>query len=75
MSAVPRELPCREEEYAEIFGFLEGKLQDGTGGCLYISGVPGTGKTATVREVSYTSCRKIYNFRSLLKKYIKKVMH
>ncbi|CAL4063001.1 unnamed protein product, partial [Meganyctiphanes norvegica] len=51
VSAVPRELPCREEEYAEIFGFVEGKLQDGTGGCLYISGVPGTGKTATVREV------------------------
>lgn len=51
VSAVPRELPCREEEYAEIYGFVEGKLQDGTGGCLYISGVPGTGKTATVREV------------------------
>lgn len=24
---------------------------DGTGGCMYISGVPGTGKTATVHEV------------------------
>ncbi|KAL3199392.1 hypothetical protein MRX96_014036 [Rhipicephalus microplus] len=30
---------------------LKGKLQDGTGGCMYISGVPGTGKTATVHDV------------------------
>ena len=30
---------------------MESKLQEGTGGCCYISGVPGTGKTATVMEV------------------------
>ncbi len=74
VSAVPDELPCREEEFAgidnqtayfrairenyfimsflihvkcgcssilfisEIFGFIEGKLQEGSGGCIYISG-------------------------------------
>lgn len=51
VSAVPDSLPCREEEFAEIFGYVESKLQEETGGCCYISGVPGTGKTATVMEV------------------------
>ena len=51
VSAVPESLLCREEEFAELFGFVESKLQEGTGGCCYISGVPGTGKTATVMEV------------------------
>lgn len=51
VSAVPESLPCRENEFQDIYSFVEGKLMDGTGGCMYISGVPGTGKTATVREV------------------------
>ncbi|EEC13090.1 Cdc6 protein, putative [Ixodes scapularis] len=51
VSAVPECLPCREQEFADIYSFIDGKLQDGTGGCMYISGVPGTGKTATVHDV------------------------
>ncbi|OAD52051.1 Origin recognition complex subunit 1 [Eufriesea mexicana] len=51
VSAVPKSLPCREEEFNNIFTFLRGKLEDKNGGCIYISGVPGTGKTATVNEV------------------------
>ncbi|XP_042212573.1 origin recognition complex subunit 1-like [Homarus americanus] len=51
VSAVPDSLPCREDEFQDIYSFVEGKLMDNTGGCMYISGVPGTGKTATVREV------------------------
>ncbi|KAG7200515.1 hypothetical protein KM043_001079 [Ampulex compressa] len=51
VSVVPKSLPCREEEFNNIFTFLEGKLKDKSGGCMYISGVPGTGKTATVNEV------------------------
>ncbi|CAN7938478.1 unnamed protein product [Ixodes hexagonus] len=51
VSAVPECLPCREQEFADIYSFVDGKLQDGTGGCMYISGVPGTGKTATVHDV------------------------
>lgn len=51
VSAVPESLPCRENEFQDIYSFVEGKLMDSTGGCMYISGVPGTGKTATVREV------------------------
>eukprot|EP00057_Strongylocentrotus_purpuratus_P016491 XP_011670965.1 PREDICTED: origin recognition complex subunit 1 [Strongylocentrotus purpuratus] len=51
VSAVPDSLPCRDQEFADIFSFVKSKLLDGTGGCMYISGVPGTGKTATVMEV------------------------
>ncbi|XP_063230635.1 origin recognition complex subunit 1 isoform X2 [Bacillus rossius redtenbacheri] len=51
VSAVPQELPCREEEFRSICQFLRSKVLDSVGGCMYISGVPGTGKTATVREV------------------------
>ncbi|XP_057600456.1 origin recognition complex subunit 1 isoform X2 [Hippopotamus amphibius kiboko] len=51
VSAVPDFLPCREQEFQDIYNFVESKLLDHTGGCMYISGVPGTGKTATVHEV------------------------
>ncbi|XP_025275848.1 LOW QUALITY PROTEIN: origin recognition complex subunit 1 [Canis lupus dingo] len=51
VSAVPESLPCREQEFQNIYNFVESKLLDHTGGCMYISGVPGTGKTATVHEV------------------------
>lgn len=51
VSAVPNTLPCREDEFAEIAGHLEAAIEEGTGTCIYISGVPGTGKTATVHEV------------------------
>ncbi|OQR77803.1 origin recognition complex subunit 1-like [Tropilaelaps mercedesae] len=49
--AVPDQLACRETQFAEIYDFVESRLADEIGGCMYISGVPGTGKTATVREV------------------------
>ncbi|XP_016088013.1 origin recognition complex subunit 1-like isoform X2 [Sinocyclocheilus grahami] len=51
VSSVPESLPCREQEFQDIYNFVESKVIDGTGGCMYISGVPGTGKTATVHEV------------------------
>ncbi|KAL7746924.1 Origin recognition complex, subunit 1 [Sorochytrium milnesiophthora] len=54
VSAVPDSLPCREDEFAAIYGHLEAALQDQRGACIYISGVPGTGKTATVYEVMRT---------------------
>ncbi|CAO3631418.1 unnamed protein product [Cunninghamella blakesleeana] len=49
VSAVPDSLPCRENEFEEISSYVESALEEGTG--TYISGVPGTGKTATVLEV------------------------
>lgn len=32
VAAVPDALPCRENEFAEIYAFVDGKLTDGTGG-------------------------------------------
>ncbi|XP_018044331.1 PREDICTED: origin recognition complex subunit 1 isoform X2 [Atta colombica] len=51
VSTVPKSLPCREEEFNNIYTFLESKLMDNSGGSIYINGVPGTGKTATVNEI------------------------
>lgn len=54
VSAVPETLPCREDEFAEIYGHLYNAIEERNSMCLYISGVPGTGKTATVHEVICT---------------------
>ncbi|KAF6204093.1 hypothetical protein GE061_002433 [Apolygus lucorum] len=54
VSTLPTSLPCREKEFTDIKSFISRKIQDGTGGCMYISGVPGTGKTATVHTVVKT---------------------
>ncbi|KAI7890994.1 P-loop containing nucleoside triphosphate hydrolase protein [Mucor mucedo] len=51
VSAVPDSLPCREDEFMNILGYIESAIHEATGTCVYISGVPGTGKTATVLEV------------------------
>lgn len=59
VSVVPKSLPCREKEFDNIYNFLEGKIQDQCGGCMYVSGVPGTGKTATVTGVIRTLQRLV----------------
>lgn len=50
-----RPLPCRDCEKQEIRQFIEEAVHSTDSSaksrCLYISGVPGTGKTATVREI------------------------
>ncbi|XP_057844881.2 origin of replication complex subunit 1 isoform X2 [Cryptomeria japonica] len=54
LAASPGSLPCRNKEIDEITGFVMGALAAGSqclGRCLYIHGVPGTGKTATVLTV------------------------
>lgn len=51
VSTVPTSLPCREVEFTEVYTHLEDAISEGSGSCIYISGTPGTGKTATVREV------------------------
>lgn len=53
LSMVPERLPCREEEHDTIFEFLKEQLRGShnhQGASLYISGLPGTGKTASVLQ-------------------------
>ena len=52
LSWVPSHIPCREEEHRQIETYLRNSIkQKGNGSPLYVSGMPGTGKTAAVREV------------------------
>ena len=53
LSAAPKRLPCRENERDSIENFVLEMLSapGGDGRTLYVAGMPGTGKTATVREV------------------------
>lgn len=47
----PSNLPCREAQISEIYDFLTEHLTEKKPGSLYISGAPGTGKTAVVNFV------------------------
>ena len=42
--SLPDKLPCREVEFDNILEQILMSIQDNQGTCLYISGVPGTGK-------------------------------
>ncbi|KAI5956646.1 ORC1 [Candida margitis] len=44
-------LPGREDEFSMIYASLESAINEGTGCCIYVSGVPGMGKTATIKDV------------------------
>lgn len=54
VSATPETMPCRHGEFAEVLEFTSDALAAGAGACAYICGVPGTGKTATVRAAMRT---------------------
>uniref|UniRef100_A0A0A0LED3 Origin recognition complex subunit 1 n=1 Tax=Cucumis sativus TaxID=3659 RepID=A0A0A0LED3_CUCSA len=53
LASLPKSLPCRNKEIEEITTFVESALCDDQclGRCLYIYGVPGTGKTMSVLSV------------------------
>lgn len=44
-------MPCRENEIRELQKFLSGNLSSKTPSSMYISGLPGTGKTAALTHV------------------------
>lgn len=50
-SANPGRLVGREEERSEIRTFVEEGIESKSGRCMYVSGPPGTGKSALVGEV------------------------
>jgi len=50
-SSHPDNLLCREKEITEIRNFLQNHLPEGKPGSLYISGAPGTGKTACLTKI------------------------
>lgn len=51
VAAVPDTLPCRETEFSNVYLGIESAIRSGSGTCIFVSGTPGSGKTATVREV------------------------
>ncbi|CAL5357982.1 unnamed protein product [Camellia sinensis] len=53
LATLPKSLPCRNKEMEEISAFIKGAICDDQclGRCLYIHGVPGTGKTMSVLAV------------------------
>ncbi|CAL1678486.1 unnamed protein product [Lasius platythorax] len=50
-SSETEELPGREEELAKLQEFFQRHLEGRTSGSLYVSGPPGTGKTATLFKI------------------------
>ncbi|KAK4785850.1 hypothetical protein SAY86_002539 [Trapa natans] len=53
LTTLPKSLPCREKEMNEISTFIKGAIHGDqcSGRCLYVHGVPGSGKTMSVLAV------------------------
>ncbi|KAG1700090.1 hypothetical protein DVH05_011903 [Phytophthora capsici] len=68
LSSLPREMTGREDERDEIYTALRSSIeQQSAGGPIYISGLPGAGKTSIVKEVirlleSERDDKKLRNF-------------
>lgn len=50
-SFTPSSLPGREKELGELRDFLSERLRESSSGSLYVSGPPGTGKTASLSKI------------------------
>lgn len=53
-SSDPGKLVGRDAEREELNSFVQSHISDVSGGCVYVSGPPGTGKSAMVNEVTTT---------------------
>lgn len=56
-STAPDEVRCREDERAKVIDLIQGCLRDHKPGSLYLAGLPGTGKTLTLKDVQRTTER------------------
>lgn len=84
-STTPSSLPGREKEIKELEDFIKEHLLNQSSGTLYISGPPGTGKTASLslilqkEEVSkkfvvvYVNCTAIKSSGSIYSKIVKEL--
>ncbi|XP_033728944.1 cell division control protein 6 homolog [Pecten maximus] len=64
-TAKPERLVGRDQEMAEISSFVKGHMTKKTAGSIYISGAPGTGKTAVLSHIldnvqATHSCKSVY---------------
>jgi cell division control protein 6 len=78
----PEKLIGREKERQELGDFISQRLTKKRSGCLYISGPPGTGKSALVNEVSagleetlsfrrtYVNCMSVKTARDIFSKLL-----
>lgn len=84
-STTPSTLPGREKEIKELQDFLREHLQQESSGTLYISGPPGTGKTASLNlilsnemvckefVVVYVNCTAIKSSGSIYSRIVKEL--
>ncbi|XP_044266633.1 cell division control protein 6 homolog [Tribolium madens] len=82
-SSCPTNMPGREKELCDLRQFILKHLTEGTSGTLYISGPPGTGKTASLnliledQEIArgiqhvYVNCTSIKSSGSIFSRIVK----
>jgi origin recognition complex subunit 1 len=70
LEEVPINLPCREKEYDQVYNKIKESIDKFSGRRIFISGQPGTGKTATVRQaiknLKEKVCKKVSRFDNSL---------
>ncbi|KAF2441334.1 cell division control protein Cdc6 [Karstenula rhodostoma CBS 690.94] len=64
--SAPTALFGRETERDELQAFISSRIDSNTSGCMYISGPPGTGKSAFVNE----ACREIITSKPVKSGYV-----
>ncbi|XP_028376092.1 cell division control protein 6 homolog isoform X2 [Phyllostomus discolor] len=65
-TAVPDRLPAREKEMDAIRSFLREHICGGKAGSLYLSGAPGTGKTACLSRILQDLKKELKGFKTVV---------
>jgi origin recognition complex subunit 1 len=69
LEEVPADFPCREKEYEQVYSKIKESIDEFKGRRIFISGQPGTGKTATVRQVIKNLNEKVYKKASRFNRF------